>query len=295
MKESMVVGTRASPLALAQTGIVINLLKRKNRQSGLWFEIKKIKTEGDLGITGKDTFTKAIDLALESSEIDIAIHSLKDVPVLTSKKLEISAFPERESPYDVLITKRKKETLDTLPRSAKVGTSSIRRAIQLKAVRPDIEIVEIHGNVQTRLEKLRTADLDALILARAGLKRLKLNQGKILPREVMLPAPGQGCLAVMTRRNDLRTRKIVSTIDDEDTRSAVSAELAFSRTLGGGCNLPIAALANVNGDRIVLDGMVQSANSKPVITRSRIEGSRKDAEKLGRKLALQLKKAAMEK
>lgn len=293
MKESIVVGTRASPLALAQTKIVINLLKRENKQ--LRFEIKKIKTEGDLGVNGKDTFTKAIDRALESSEIDLAVHSMKDVPVLTSKKLEISAFPKRESPYDVLITKRKRETLDTLPKSAKIGTSSVRRAIQLTAARPDIEIVEIHGNVQTRLKKLRTTDLDALILARAGLKRLKLNQGKILSKEVMLPAPGQGCLAVMTRRNDPRIRKIASTIDDEDTRSAVTAERAFSRTLGGGCNLPIAALATVNGDKLVLDGMVESTNSRPVIARSHIEGARKDADKLGRKLALQLKRVAMEK
>ena len=291
--KAIVAGTRASPLALAQTRIVINLLKRKNKQ--LRFEIKKIKTEGDLGVTGKDTFTKAIDRALESSEIDLAVHSMKDVPVLISKKLVISAYPKRESPFDVLITKRKSVTLDTLPESAKVGTSSIRRAIQLKAARPDIEIVEIHGNVQTRLKKLRTGDLDALILARAGLKRLKLMKGRALTKKVMLPAPGQGCLALMTRRSDLQTRKIVSTIDDEDTRFAVTAERAFSRTLGGGCNLPIAALATVKGEKLVLDGIVESTNSKPVIARSHIEGKKKDAEKLGRKLALQLKKVAMRK
>ncbi len=296
----MVIGTRGSTLAIAQANIVASILKKKNK--GLYLTIKKIKTEGDsprnnsrLALTGKDLFTRAIDKALEEKEIDIAIHSLKDVPVESSEsgKIEIAAFPKRENPSDVLISKRPSDTLETLPQNAKVGTSSARRAIQLKSVRPDIEIVELHGNVETRIKKLRASNLDAVVLAKAGLKRLGKNSvGKLIPHAQMLPAVGQGCLAVAIRKDDGFARELVSKIDDRETRIAVSAERAFSKELGGGCNTPIAALATIRNGRIVLEGLLEKtdAGQSNIIARGRISGQTRDAERLGKTLATQLKK-----
>jgi len=285
---------------MAQANIVANLLKRKNK--GLKLKIMKIKTEGDsstnnskLALTGKDLFTRAIDKALEEKMVDIAVHSLKDLPVENSEssKLEIGAYPKRENPSDVLISKRSAGTLENLPHNARVGTSSVRRAVQLKHVRPDIEIVELHGNVETRINKLRTSKLDAIVLAKSGLKRLgRSNMGKIIPHNQMLPAIGQGCLAVTIRKNDKFTKWLVSKIDDGDTRCAVSAERAFSKELGGGCNTPIAALATIRMGKIVLDGLVEKneTSQSSIIVRGRVSGQKEDAENLGKALAIQLKK-----
>lgn len=303
----IIIGTRGSALALAQTKIVLNLLKRKNRDKKLRFQIRTIKTEGDTDLyrkrstgTGKELFTRTIDRALVAGEIDVAVHSLKDVPVegSYSSKIEIGAFPKRESPYDVLITKKKGDTLSTLPKNARIGTSSARRAVQLRSFRPDLEIIEIHGNVQTRIKKLKSSNLDAIVLAMAGLKRLKLafRIGKRLPKSLMLPAAGQGCLAVAIRKGDHRTRSIVSEIDDKHTRLAVNAERAFSRELGGGCNLPIAALATLSRNsprKLVLDGLVElsSPNGGGVrVARSRTSGRAEEAESLGKTSALKLKR-----
>jgi len=296
----IIIGTRGSDLAMAQANIVANLLKRKNK--GLKLKIMKIKTEGDsstnnskLALTGKDLFTRAIDKALEEKMVDIAVHSLKDLPVENSEssKLEIGAYPKRENPSDVLISKRSAGTLENLPHNARVGTSSVRRAVQLKHVRPDIEIVELHGNVETRINKLRTSKLDAIVLAKSGLKRLgRSNMGKIIPHNQMLPAIGQGCLAVTIRKNDKFTKWLVSKIDDGDTRCAVSAERAFSKELGGGCNTPIAALATIRMGKIVLDGLVEKneTSQSSIIVRGRVSGQKEDAENLGKALAIQLKK-----
>ena len=302
MKEGrpIIIGTRGSDLAMAQANIVANLLKRKNK--GLKLKIMKIKTEGDsstnnskLALTGKDLFTRAIDKALVEKMVDIAVHSLKDLPVENSEssKLEIGAYPKRENPSDVLISKRSAGTLENLPHNARVGTSSVRRAVQLKHVRPDIEIVELHGNVETRINKLRTSKLDAIVLAKSGLKRLgRSNMGKIIPHNQMLPAIGQGCLAVTIRKNDKFTKWLVSKIDDGDTRCAVSAERAFSKELGGGCNTPIAALATIRMGKIVLDGLVEKneTSQSSIIVRGRVSGQKEDAENLGKALAIQLKK-----
>jgi len=300
MERTIRVGTRASPLALAQTKIVTDLLRKQKEGANFNFETIKIRTEGDVNGTktatsstssGKDSFTRAIDVALESCEIDIAVHSLKDLPADPLYGLEIAAFPKRESPYDVLIPRIKGQTLGSLPGSAKIGTSSRRRAVQLRAARPDVEIVEIYGNVQSRIEKLRKEeeDLDAIVLARAGLNRLGFADfGSVLPKEIVLPAPGQGCLAVVVRKNDPQMRSIVSMIDDADTRSAVLAERSFSRELGGGCNTPIAALATVAKNKLILEGMVESPKSDSLVARSRMEGKRDEAETLGKQLAVQL-------
>lgn len=310
MKEELVAGTRGSALARAQTQSVIDLLQRKNK--GLSIKTKVIKTSGDdlhrkpnSKLTGKDSFTREIDFALIKGEIDFAVHSLKDVPVektagLQSKKLEIAAFPKRESPYDVLIPKNKDSKLESLRENARVGTSSLRRGIQLKLIRPDLEIVEIHGNVPTRIKKMRDGEyenLDAIVLAEAGLKRLNIryDSDNIISSKLMLPAIGQGCLAVTVRSKDYRTRRMIKSIDDKKTRLCVTAERSFSKELGGGCNTPIAALATFYRGRIRLEGLIVGESkmtggikSKFVI-RNATEGKAKGALNLGRKLAQNLK------
>lgn len=298
---SVIIGTRGSPLAVAQANIVARMLKKKNK--GIRLSIKKIKTEGDsprkrsTDLTGKDLFTRAIDKALFQKQIDIAVHSLKDVPVdiSQSSKIEIAAYPKRENPLDVLVSRRRGDTLETLPQNARVGTSSLRRAVQLKSFRPDIEVVETHGNVQTRIDKLGNTELDAVVLAKAGLKRLRKNNlGKLIPNSIMLPAVGQGCLAVAIRKNDAFTRRLVSRIDDRETRIAVSAERAFSKELGGGCNTPIAALATVRNGKLFLDGLVEKVtpNNSKVTVRSEISGSTRNPELLGKTLAKRLNRTA---
>lgn len=297
---SLVIGTRASPLAVKQARIVANLLRKKNKTVDLRIKIKKIVTTGDVQIqrgvypgTGKDMFTKSIDTALSDGQVDIAVHSLKDVPVQSSDSFEVAAFPKRDSPYDVLISKNG-ETLASLPKNARVGTSSVRRAIQIKSFRPDIKVVEIHGNIHTRLKKL--GELDGIVLAKAGLNRLGISRGRVIQRNHMLPAVGQGCLAVVIRKGDKISHEMVSKIDDEDTRTAVIAERSFSRELGGGCNLPIASLGRIMHSRpkqVMLEGLVQSngfAASRNLVARSFISGPAKDAELLGVRLARKMKK-----
>ncbi len=288
----IIIGSRGSPLAIAQANIVLKALKKKNK--GFSFQLRQISTEGDspkkrANFTGKDLFTRAIDKALKEKKIDIAVHSLKDVPAEESDKIQIAAYPKREDTHDVLISGKSSSTLATLPMNAKVGTSSTRRALQLKIFRPDVEVVEIHGNVQTRIEKVSTSNLNAVVLAKAGLKRLGVrNQGKVINHKVMLPAVGQGCLAVTVRRDDELMRKLVSKIDHRNTRLAVTAERAFSKELGGGCNTPIAALATVKKAKMRIEGIfeMESSGSK-IIVRGEISGSAQNPERLGKSLAAQ--------
>ncbi len=305
----LTIGTRASPLALAQTQIVADLLKKKNNDLDLRIRVKKIETLGDriqsqgrqrISGTGKDLFTKSIDNALANGEIDVAVHSLKDVPIELSEQdlAEIVSFPKRESPNDVLISSNGK-SLSSLPNNARIGTSSVRRAIQIRAFRSDLAVVEIRGNVHTRLKKLKTDSLDAVILAKAGLKRLNIAVGNIIPTNQMLPAVGQGCLAVVTRKNDLAAKQIVARIDHKNTRIAATAERAFSQELGGGCNLPIAALARMmrnNPNRLIIEGLVQrkskSTDKSNLVVRSSNTGPTSEPEAIGRKLARMMKRFA---
>ncbi|MGI0083545.1 MAG: hydroxymethylbilane synthase [Nitrososphaerales archaeon] len=304
MNRTIVIGTRGSVLALAQTKLVVGLLNASNRSKQIRFETKSIRTDGDdlyrkpgSKATGKEAFTGTIDRALEEGSIDVAVHSLKDVPVenFPKKNIELCAFPKRGSPFDVLISKRRSFGLESLSRGSKVGTSSLRRAIQLKSYRPDFEIVEIHGNVNTRIIKMRQdSELDAIVLAEAGLERLGLIKevNQVLPTEIMLPAVGQGCLAVAVRSDDPETKRIVSKIDEKGARTSASAERAFSRTLGGGCNLPIAAFASFvrNGRSLLLEGLVaDQRDGCNLVMRDSIHGSAREAESLGETLALRLK------
>lgn len=291
----MIIGTRASPLAIAQAMIVARKLRRKNRE--ITVLIRKIVAEGDLKIkyksslAGKELFTKKIDEALIRKEIDIAVHSLKDVPVENTNedKIEIAAYPKREDPADILISK-KKHNLKDIPNGSRIGTSSVRRAIQLKNVRSDLKIVDLHGNVGTRLSRLKDSKLDAIVLAKAGLKRLGYHKlGTRIPFELMLPAPGQGCLAVSIRADDSRSRSLVKSIDHKETRIAATAERAFSKYLGGGCNTPVAAYAQVTKGKLQLEGLIQGAKSSRIVVRGNKVGSTKDPVGLGRSLAAQLK------
>jgi hydroxymethylbilane synthase len=310
-KTVLVAGTRGSDLALAQTQIVIDLLRSKYPK--LAIEKRIIITSGDElqqrrrnpNLTGKDSFTRQIDLALIRGEVDFAVHSLKDLPVENAngsneKKLEIAAYPKRESPLDVLIPKKEGMKLETLPQNARIGTSSIRRAIQLKLFRPDFHIVELHGNVTTRIRKLardEESNLDAIVLAQAGLNRLGIEHqylSQVLPSSIMLPAIGQGCLAVSVRSNDMKIKNIIRSIDDRKTRLCVSAERAFSKELGEGCNTPIGALATIKGPKITLQGFIGGeARSKKFksdyVMRDTLVGKAERAKSLGTRLARKLR------
>lgn len=294
----VVIGTRASLLAVSQANIVARNLKKKDQ--ALRPVIRKIVEEGDLkgktslSMTGKDLFTRRIDTALKRREVDLAVHSLKDVPVDNRNygRIEIIAYPKREDASDVLVSK-KGYNIKSLPRGARIGTSSVRRAIQLRTARPDITIVELHGNVVTRLKRLDSSELDALVLAKAGLVRLGYNKlGTKIPSKIMLPAPGQGCLAVSVRAGDSRNKRLASILDDKETRLTVTAERAFSKYLGGGCNTPLAAHAEIRGNKIHLEGLIQRAGSNGLVIRASKIGSMKDPVSLGRSLAAQLKSAA---
>ena len=294
------IGTRASPLALAQTQIVTELLRLKTG-STLDFQTVKILTDGDKASqgdgsvpSGKDSFTRSIDRALAAGEVDLAVHSLKDIPLenFDSKEIEIASFPRRDRPNDVLISKKDGDTLSTLPRNSTIGTGSPRRAGQLRHSRSDFQIAEIRGNVQTRIDKLRSgSSLEAIVLARAGLDRLGLGDiGWDIPLDVMLPAAGQGAIAVAVRKDDSQTKFLVSKIDDETTRACVLAEIAFTRQLEAGCKLPVAALGTINSsqpDRLVLEGLVIEDGNR--IRRSRLVGATTKSESLGFELAARLR------
>jgi hydroxymethylbilane synthase len=257
--KALVIGTRGSPLALAQTTLIKAMLLKAHPE--LPVEIKIIKTSGDLfgnlSLTkdgGKGLFTKEIEDQLLDGSIDLAIHSMKDLPTTLPAGLAIGATPIREDARDVLIAKRAK-TVDELPPNARVATSSIRRRAQLLARRPDLRIEEIRGNVGTRLEKFAGRDdLDAMILAAAGLRRLGLYEARwpMLDPEVMLPAVGQGIIGCEIREADVTTREALAAINHADTLACGMAERTYLRLMGGGCQLPYAAHATVTGETLRL-------------------------------------------
>jgi hydroxymethylbilane synthase len=265
--------------------------------AGLEFRIEIIKTSGDrlrdvplAVIGGKGVFTKEIEEALFDASIDLAVHSLKDLPTILPAGLQLSAISEREDARDALILRADSASanasLETLPQGAIVGTSSQRRLAQLKHLRGDIRIKDLRGNVDTRLRKLDAGEYDAIILASAGLRRLgferRINQS--IPAVTMLPAVGQGALAIETRAGDAETIRLIQLLDHEPTRAACMAERALLRALGGGCQTPIAAHAVVHEGRLRLDGLVASI-SGDLIIRDRLEAEASEAESVGIKLA----------
>lgn len=289
-REKIVIGTRGSELALWQTDFVGETLKKHFPEIKL--EIKIIKTTGDKlldvalsKIGDKGLFTKQIETALLNKEIDLAVHSLKDLQTVQPEGLCIGAVSKRELPNDVLISK-KYASIDELPKNAKVATGSLRRKSQLLNYRPDLEIFEIRGNLQTRFRKFDESDLDAMILAFAGVHRLKMDEriSQIIPFEIMLPAVGQGALAIEIREEDSELKEILRVLSDEETLACIRAERAFLRSLEGGCQVPIGANAVIQDDEIKLEGLVGSLNGKTNL-REKIVGAKTDAKKLGEKLA----------
>lgn len=297
MNDTLVIGSRGSKLALTQAQMIKTELERLVASLAVRVEI--IKTSGDVNtaplsvIGGKGVFTKELEEALLDGRIDLAVHSLKDLPTIIPEGLVLAAVCKREDPRDALVLNRKLEGLDssvrTLPKGGIVGTSSPRRLAQLKHLRGDLVVEDLRGNVDTRLRKLDEGQYDALVLACAGLRRLGLENriSAPLPASEMLPAVGQGALGIETRAGDGRTIQTVSKLDHKFTRLACNAERAFLRSLGGGCQLPIAAYAVVREKRIRLDGLVADPQGKRVV-RDRIAGGLEEAEGLGTRLAEQL-------
>jgi len=288
MKDRLVIGSRGSQLALWQTNFVKTNLE--NLFPDRSFEIKIIHTTGDeqlesalSKIGDKGLFTRQIEAELLSGEIDLAVHSLKDLQTTQPDGLTIGTVCERETPNDVLVSKHAC-SIDDLPRGAKVATGSLRRRSQLLYYRPDIQIFEIRGNVPTRLKKFDESDLDGVILAYAGLKRLGFESrvSQVIPFNIMMPAVGQGAVAVEVREEDEDVLEVVGKLDHAATRRCVTAERAFLRTLEGGCQVPIGAHALLEGDQIVLEGVVGSLDGSTAF-REKLSGV--DGEAVGVQLA----------
>jgi hydroxymethylbilane synthase len=290
---TVIVGTRGSSLARVQTELVLAALRA--RWSGLPIETKVIKTEGDRKLDvsvnelGKGAFVKEIEVALLNGEIDLAVHSCKDLPTDAVPGLTLAAFPQRANPFDVLVSQGGRK-LAELPAGALIGTSSRRRKAQLLMHRPDLRIADIRGNVDTRLRKLDAGQYDAVILAAAGLERLGwLHRAtEILEPEVMLPAPAQGALAVQAREDDDMTLSLLVPLNDTATQAAVTAERAFLRALGGGCRVPIAAYAQAEAGRLTLHGLVAADDGSRHV-RGQLEGPMAESVEIGVRLAEQLR------
>jgi len=257
MKKHVVIGSRGSILALAQANLVKNSLEAN--YPDLTFEIKEIVTSGDKDLKSnwensnaslKSFFTKEIEQELLDGQIDIAVHSMKDMPAVSPKGLICGAIPDREDARDVLISKN--GFLVTLPQGAKIGTSSLRRVMNLKAIRPDFEIKHLRGNIHTRLKKLETEDYDAIILAAAGLKRTGMADKitEYLSGEAFPPAPAQGVLYIQCRENDEEIKGILKSIHNEDIAKIVEIEREFSKIFDGGCHTPMGCYSQVDEDKI---------------------------------------------
>ena len=292
-RRSLVLGTRGSRLAVWQAEWVQAWLRES--APDVTVTLRRIKTSGDnildvplATIGGKGLFVKEIEDALLQGEIDLAVHSMKDVPTALPVGLEILCVPAREDPRDALIS-REAKPLDRLPRGARVGTSSLRRQAQLLHRRPDLKIEMLRGNLDTRLRKLRDGEFDAIVLAAAGLKRMGWVEQitEYLPSEVSLPAIGQGALGLEGRRDDAFVRGILAALDHHPTRTAVTAERALLERLEGGCQVPIAAHATLSGERLRLEGLVASVDGRRLV-RDSVEGPVASARELGMRLAEQL-------
>lgn len=290
--ETITFGSRGSALARRQTDIVAGALQKAFPH--LTINITILSTRGDRELSkalpqigGKGLFTAELEAALRRGEIDLAVHSLKDLPVEDVPDLTIGAILSREHPGDVLVS-RAGYTLTTLPAEATVGTSSLRRGAQLRAIHPRLKILPVRGNIDTRLAKAMADDgpYDAIILAAAGLNRLGLDEyiSQYIPYELMLPAPGQGAIAVQCRADDQVILNQLAQIDHFSTRQAVQSERSYLSALNAGCSLPVAALGTVEGETLILRGVVASLDGGQVV-RVHQHGSATEAELIGRELA----------
>lgn len=292
-KRNIIVGSRGSKLALLQTELVVQRLRESYHD--LEFPVKRIKTSGDrdrakslVEIGGRGIFVKELEEALLSGEIDMAVHSLKDMPTELGSEFKLAAVGMRIDARDALVSKSGKP-LSELPEGACVGTGSERRAVQLKAFRPDIQIRPLRGNIDTRLSKLYSGELEGIIVAAAAMLRMgwadKITE--YLPIELFLPSVGQGALAVEVRALDQELSDLLSVVNDEPTWQSVQAERAFLSALGGGCRAPIAALGAVTGNSLHLEGMVASSDGSRTL-RAAEYGSPDDSEKIGKLLVEKL-------
>jgi len=291
MKKKYIIGTRTSNLALWQANFIKDELSQKFPE--FTFELHHIKTKGDKildvalsKIGDKGLFTKELESALLAGDIDIAVHSLKDLQTDIPAGLRLAAVTKRHSVEDVLIARKKGNTISNLKEGAVVATGSLRRRSQLARLRPDIRIEELRGNVPTRINKFKESDWDAIILARAGVERLQLQEeiSSIISLDELLPAVGQGALGIEIRGNDNNTFSVISKLDDPDTNTAVTAERAFLKSLEGGCQVPIGAYCFKTGNGFILDGFVGSIDGTYTF-RKRRRGSGKKPVELGQKLA----------
>jgi hydroxymethylbilane synthase len=289
----LICGTRGSKLALTQTDEAINDLCKN---TGIEVEKKIIKTKGDQildlplhKIGGKGLFIKEIDDALINNQIDFAIHSLKDYPTDIMPELEICAITKRRSPYDAIISLE--ESIEDLPEEASVGTSSLRRKSEISRIRPDLDLRDIRGNLDTRIRKLKEGLYDAIIVAEAGFSRLygEINQiegyefSRISP-DIIIPAPGQGALAIVCRKDDSKIKEALKIIDDEKTRIETMCERQFMIDVGGGCNLPVGALSFINENQIELKAFVGDLEGTKSV-RGEIKGKKEEYIKIAKELA----------
>lgn len=285
-KRKLKIGTRGSPLALAQARAVAERIQAAD--SDIEIEERIIKTKGDKildvalsKVGGKGLFIKEIDAELLAGEIDLAVHSMKDLPSELDPGLVIAGIPAREHPGDALCSV-KYDGLDDLPEGAKVGTSSLRRRSQLKLIRPDLQVAFVRGSVGTRLGKMEDGEFDAVVLASSGLRRLEMTDRitEDLPFEKMLPAVGQGALAIATRKDEKGLIDLLASFEDEETRVTTNAERAFLHRLEGGCQVPIAGYATLKEGMITLNGLVCEVDGQNPV-RKQVSGPAEYAEKLG--------------
>jgi len=290
MKKNIKIGTRGSRLALWQANWVKTALT--SISPSLSVDIIIIKTKGDkildvplAMVGGKGLFVKEIEEALLDGRIDLAIHSMKDMPAEIPDGLCIGAIPERENPEDVLISKNGL-LFSELKSGARIGTSSLRRSAQLLHVRADLNILPLRGNLDTRLKKLETENMDAIILAAAGVKRLNFESRitEYIDKNVILPAVGQGALCIEIRENDIEIEPIVTTLDHQKTRSAVMGERVFLKCLEGGCQVPIAAFGEIEKNIFTLSGLVADIDGKTILKKT-LSGPVEQSENIGVELA----------
>lgn len=290
MRNHIKIGTRKSALALWQAEFIKNELQRLN--PSITVELVHFNTKGDrilekplAEVGGKGLFTAELEAAMYAGDIDIAVHSLKDMPTELPQGLTLGAISKREVPYDALISPQYK-TLDKLPKGARIGTSSLRRQAQLLHRRPDLKIEVIRGNVQTRLNKIETEGLDGVVLAQAGLKRLGLDHQitQVFTADEMIPAVGQGALAIECRADDVEMLDMLSLIDDEPTRLAVEGERSFLNQLNGNCQVPMGVHGTIEKGQLTLKALIASTDGKTVYE-GELSGPATKSVMLGKNLA----------
>lgn len=299
MRTHIIIGTRGSELALAQAHEVRDRLLACHGHDCLEVEIKTISTKGDRvldralsAIGGKGLFTEEIEAQLLSGEIDIAVHSTKDMPTQLPQGLALSCYLPREDPGDVFISNKAQSLMDLKPGSV-VGSASLRRQALILSLRPDVSVITFRGNVQTRLKKLEAGEVDATLLAQAGLNRMGMQDiiTAKLAVEEFVPAPGQGAICIESRVGDADTDRLVGPLDDADTRTALIAERSFLGELDGSCRTPLAAYAQLIGSEWHLDAMIMSPDGKQIY-RTKRNGTASDAHVMGRDAAQELRKRA---